>query len=146
MIAVIDSSVAVKWFVAEDDAALSLDLRSLPLTAPDLILAECANVFWKKVRRSQYRAADAARAVSILEVSNIALVPCKGLAVRALELSIALEHPTYDCFYLALAEQRQLPVVTADAKLAAAVARRPDQTAASIVMLQNWKVRLNVQP
>jgi predicted nucleic acid-binding protein len=38
---------------------------------------------------------------------------------RALDLAIRLAHPVYDCVYLALAEQRNIPLVTADARLIA---------------------------
>ena len=144
MIAVVDSSVVVKWFVAEEDAELALDLRGRSLAAPDLLFAECVNVFWKKVRRDEYSAADAGLAIKALERSRIALSPCNGLAWRAHELSLALDLPAYDCFYLALCEARQLPLITCDLRLAKAVAAKPSATTATIVMLANWKARLNV--
>jgi len=144
MIAVVDSSVVIKWFVDEDDAALSLGLRGLPLVAPDLILAECANVFWKKVRKGEFAATDAAQAMRVLERSSLTLDPARGLAVRALELAHMLEHPAYDCFYLALAERRGLPVITADGKLEKALVRKPQQVSVPIFMLKDWKARLNV--
>ena len=36
------------------------------------------------------------------------------LAAAASRLDADLSHPAYDCFYLALAMQKQYPVVTAD--------------------------------
>lgn len=144
MIAVVDSSVVIKWFVDEDDAPISLGLRVLPLVAPDLVLAECANVFWKKVRRGEYAPEDAAQALRALELSTLTLEPSRTLAVRAFELAHALDHPAYDCFYLALAERQRLPVITADRKLATSVTRKPDVVSASIIMLPDWKARLNV--
>jgi predicted nucleic acid-binding protein len=39
------------------------------------------------------------------------------LALRALVISSLLDHPAYDCFYLALAEQRGSIVVSADRRL-----------------------------
>lgn len=144
MIAVVDSSVVIKWFVDEEDAPLSLGLRSLPLVAPDLILSECANVFWKKVRKGEYAAAEATQAMRVLERSSLTLDPTRGIAVRALELAHALEHPAYDCFYLALAERRGLPVITADGKFEKALARKPQLVSVPIIMLPDWKVRLNV--
>lgn len=41
------------------------------------------------------------------------------LSGRASELASLLDHPAYDCFYLALAEQRRAPVVTADRRFVA---------------------------
>jgi predicted nucleic acid-binding protein len=39
------------------------------------------------------------------------------LARRAVDLAILLDHSTYDCMYLALAEAAKRPFVTADARL-----------------------------
>jgi len=144
MIAVVDSSVVIKWFVDEEDAELALDLRRLALVAPDLILAECVNVFWKKVRKGEYAAPDAALAIRSLERAGIALVACHGLAVRTHEISMQLDHPAYDCFYLALCEARGLPLITSDGSLAKAVAEGRTATNASIILLPEWKTRLNV--
>ena len=38
------------------------------------------------------------------------------LTSAAARLAVDLDHPVYDCFYLALAVQTQYPVVTADAR------------------------------
>ena len=49
---VIDASIAVKWVVEEDGTAEALALRqSSKMIAPQLLVAECANILWKKVRR-----------------------------------------------------------------------------------------------
>jgi predicted nucleic acid-binding protein len=60
---VIDASVAVKWVVEEPGTQEALLLRQHRLLAPDLLVAECANILWKKVdensqkkRRSWQRA------------------------------------------------------------------------------------------
>jgi predicted nucleic acid-binding protein len=46
---VIDASVAVKWVLAEPDSVQALALRQHDLAAPELLVAECANVLWKHV-------------------------------------------------------------------------------------------------
>ena len=54
----VDASVAVKWFVSEplsENARLLLAHR-LDLHAPDLLLAEFANVICKKIRRKELEA------------------------------------------------------------------------------------------
>lgn len=38
----------------------------------------------------------------------------RQLAASATRLAVDLDHPVYDCFYLAIAVQEQYPVVTAD--------------------------------
>jgi predicted nucleic acid-binding protein len=51
---VIDASIAVKWVVEEDGTPEALALRQkAKLIAPDLLVAECANILWKKVKRSE---------------------------------------------------------------------------------------------
>ncbi|CAN5408388.1 hypothetical protein BH10PSE2_BH10PSE2_25160 [soil metagenome] len=142
MIAVVDSSVVVKWFVDEKDAGLALDLRLRPLAAPDLLLAECANVFWKKARRGEYTSDDAALALRAIERAPILISPSIGLTGRAFDLALRLEHPAYDCFYLALCEQLALPFITADDKLQRKVASA-SSTAVSVLTLREWKSALN---
>jgi hypothetical protein len=52
---VIDASIAVKWVVEEDGTPEALALRqTAKLMAPELLVAECANIFWKKVRRKHF--------------------------------------------------------------------------------------------
>jgi predicted nucleic acid-binding protein len=45
------------------------------------------------------------------------LISAEELRLRALELALELNHPIYDCFYLALAERERCPLVSADKKL-----------------------------
>ena len=55
---VIDASVAVQWFAPEpgsDDAALLLRTDALFL-APDIMLVEATNAWWKKYRRGEMAA------------------------------------------------------------------------------------------
>jgi predicted nucleic acid-binding protein len=117
--AVVDASVAVKWVVDEPDsdlAALLLDGR--PLLAPDLLWVECGSVLWTKVRRGVLPAADAALAGRVLRGADIETVAGRLLLDDALSLALRLDHPVYDCLYLALAIQRERPFVTADRRFA----------------------------
>jgi len=41
---VIDASVAIKWVVSEPGTQEALALRQHRLIAPDLLIAECANI------------------------------------------------------------------------------------------------------
>ena len=125
MILVVDASVATKWFFAEfgDQSARELAEGKDVLIAPDLIVAEVCNSAWKKVARAE-ATADRAREVAIaLPRIFRELVPGEALAPRALDLAMALRHPVYDCFYLALAELADGQLVTADKELVS-VARR----------------------
>lgn len=115
---VVDASVVLKWVVQETGSAEAEALRwADQLLAPDLILAECGNAIWKKVRRGEFTRDEAGLAIRLLEQSDIELRPMRNLIVTAVDLSIALDHPAYDCVYLALAEAEQRPFVTADEAL-----------------------------
>ena len=57
---VIDASIAIKWVVEENGTSEALVLRKkAKLIAPDLLVAECANIFWKKVQRGELLKAEA---------------------------------------------------------------------------------------
>lgn len=115
---VVDASVAVKWIAPEEASIEAQQLREgFALLAPELIYAECANIIWKKVRKGNIPESGAVRAAEILasvEVETFSLGP---LSPTAVELSVRLNHPAYDCFYLALAVNEDCRMVTADERL-----------------------------
>ena len=115
---VIDASVAIKWVVDEvdSDAALAV-MGGGSLASPDLLIAECANILWKKVRRGELTADEAITAARILQQGDIDILPTRHLMDRATRLAIDLDHAAYDCMYLALAMERECPMVTADDRL-----------------------------
>ena len=114
MTLVVDASVALKWFVDEDgsEQAAAVLARSELLLAPDLIIAEVCNATWKAVRAGTMLPEQQDHAASRLAVAFDELVPMASLAHRAVAISRLLDHSAYDCFYLALAEQRQTSLVT----------------------------------
>ena len=89
------------------------------LIAPSLLAAEVGNAFYKAVRRGDIVRADAIAAIRSVLRPFDHLVPNEDLHTRALELSLDLTHPIYDCFYLALAERERCALVSADARLLA---------------------------
>lgn len=115
--AVLDASAAVRIFVptAETPEILAAS-RSRSLISPSLILAEMANAFWKYIRAEKMRIAAAQEALAAI-ADLTAIVADDGLASRALRIARRLDHPVYDCFYLALAEQISAPLLTADRRL-----------------------------
>ncbi len=123
---VIDASVAIKWVVGEpgSEAAVRLINEGARLSAPDLLMPECANILWKKTRRGELSRDEAGLAIDLLARADVELVPSRTLAASALALSLDLDHPAYDCVYLALAIQRGDTFVTADSRLVRHVAAR----------------------
>lgn len=125
---VVDASVAVKWLVTEafsEQAARLLD-EELTLIAPELLFAEASNALWVMCRRGVITKDDLAEGIGVLRTAPVAVpAPMSQLAASAARLALDLDHPTYDCFYLALALQEQLPVVTADRRFYGVVSRHP---------------------
>jgi len=115
---VIDASIAVKWVVDEDGTPQALALRRLErLIAPDLLIAECANILWKKVQRGELTKEQATLAAGLLEGSEVELPPTRPLLEAATRMAIELDHPAYDCVYLALAAANTCAFITADERL-----------------------------
>ncbi|MFN3233218.1 MAG: type II toxin-antitoxin system VapC family toxin [Alphaproteobacteria bacterium] len=119
MTLVVDASVACKWFIEEEgwhEAQQIVEVEET-LVAPDLIVAEISNIFWRKVRLDQMLPSHATAGIDGLMITLTDIVPCAALVPRALEISLELDHPAYDCFYIALAERKDVKLVSADAKL-----------------------------
>lgn len=118
---VVDASVVAKWVLVEDGSELANALRDESgLIAPSLLASEVGNAFYKAVRRGDIVRADAIAAIRSVLRPFDRLVPNEDLHTRALELSLDLTHPIYDCFYLALAERERCALATADARLVTA--------------------------
>jgi len=116
---VVDSSVALKWVLEEEATEQALRLLTRTLVAPDLCQAEVGNALTKRVRRRELVPDQAARAFDTV-MALLRLVPGRTFGHTALELSLALHHSVYDCYFLAAAETYG-PLVTADAVFAAKV-------------------------
>ena len=86
--------------------------------APTLLLTEVANVLWKLQRAKALPAGSdpqdllrtAAELVDHLE-------PDRALQAEALALAIRLNHPVYDCLYLALARREAAMLLSCDQRL-----------------------------
>lgn len=121
---VVDASVALKWFVSEEGSTQAATLLAGldALIAPDLIVAEVVNAAWRAVRAGGMSDVQHDRVAARLGAAFDELVPLGSLAPRAAVVSRSLDHPAYDCFYLALAETRAARLVTADRRLLGHVA------------------------
>ena len=138
MIWIVDASVAAKWFVREPlkRAADSLLAGQGRLVAPTFMLAEAANIFWKKARRGEMEPVQGLAAQASLPMYIQHLVPTDDLIHRALQIAITLGHPVYDCLNLACVERVDGVLVTADTKLIANVAGT--DFASRIAHLRQW--------
>jgi predicted nucleic acid-binding protein len=116
---VVDSSVAVKWYVPEthsDSAALILD-EGNELHAPDLLPAEFGNALWKKSRRGELSGSEVRSIVEAFPAVPLQMYSSLRLLEAAIEIALQTARTVYDCLYVALAVALNSTLVTADARL-----------------------------
>lgn len=121
---VVDASVGIKLFLAEEGSdaadALFAQLAQSPparFYVPDLFYSECANILWKYVRRFGYPAGNARQDVADLLALRLQTVSTADVLAPALALALQYDITAYDACYAALAQQLDLPLVTADSPL-----------------------------
>lgn len=118
--ALLDTSVAVKWFVTEEDSERATDLQQahlrddLQLHAPDILLMESANAL-------RYAGLSEERILQDLETFpalGVEIIPF-SIDVLNSAVSLSLEHDlaVYDAYFLALAQALEMPLITADRKM-----------------------------
>ncbi len=87
--------------------------------APDLIIPELTNTFWKYARMDGSDAEECAaaleRAIGIPDV----IVPSSELFEEALDLATRFGHPAYDLFYAVVARRHASILATVDRDLRA---------------------------
>ena len=123
---VVDASVLAPALAddgADGDAA-RLWLQDGPLFAPELVDLEVTSVLRRALRSRALDARRAALAMDDLIALPLYRAPHRPLLARCLELRDSLT--VYDAAYVALAERLGAPLVTADARLAAATGVRCD--------------------
>ena len=116
---VIDANVAIKWFVTE---SLHAEARHLlgggdDLHAPDFLVVELANVAWKKAKRQEITRQQAEQISTACLDGVPVLHASSALVERATRIALDLDHPVYDCIYIACAEAVGGVLVTADEKM-----------------------------
>lgn len=128
---VVDASVAGKWFLpAKGETLLEEAFRLLRQYAageirflvPDLFWAELGNLFWKAVRQDRWTQASAEAALTALRERKLPTISSAVLLDLAFRIAVAFDRTVYDSLYIALAVHSQARLVTADERLANAVA------------------------
>ena len=116
---VADASVALKWFVPEEDSEAAEKLLStgIKLHAPRFLALETANAAWKNWRKKlidqSVVESVSERLPKLIEV----WIADDDLYHDALSLALTLKHPIFDCIYLAAAKRVGGAVITADKRL-----------------------------
>jgi predicted nucleic acid-binding protein len=128
---VVDASVAIKWLPPFQQEPLAFEAEKLldrweqgvvELIAPDLIWTEIANAHWKAVRQNKCSSGDAQASLAIMHEQELPTVPSEPLIDLAFRIALLHGRTAYDGLYVALAVTLKSDLVTADEKLANALA------------------------
>ena len=127
---ILDASVAAKWFLPHDEplAEESLSILDgysqgkLQLFVPDLFWPELGNVLWKAVRLGRISIESAEEAIGSLSGLSIPTSPSQPLLADAFPIAVNFRRGVCDAVYVALAVISNRLLVTADDRLAKALA------------------------
>jgi predicted nucleic acid-binding protein len=116
---VVDTSIAIKWVLSEDDSVTALALltewisSNVRMTAPALLAYEASNTLYHNVLRGKITLGTAKEGLTkvILKAVRINSFRDKKFKMPA----------TYDAYFLALAEREECELWTADTRLWKAV-------------------------
>ena len=93
---------------------------------PDLFWAELGNVLWKGSPKAEIASGRAQKQIAsdVRGLETFATVPSSIIVPEALRIAFAYDRSVYDCLYVALAVQSKTDLITADERLANALAAR----------------------
>lgn len=98
------------------------------IEAPDIYIAEAANVCWKRNRNGELGSKDCEAALEhALALPNI-FVPALELYREAFSLAVNSQRAVYDMFFLALARRQGATLLSADKGLLAFAAKHDVKT------------------
>lgn len=133
MIFILDASVAIKWAMPSagepfTQEAVSLLRRyvndEIEFIVPDIFWAEIGSVLWRGVKQQRWHKSKAEAVVADMQAFEFQTVSSQGLLNEAFKIALAYDRNIYDCFYVALAVEAEAELVTADERLANALAAR----------------------
>lgn len=112
MILVVDASAA--YDLLTEGRCERRILGAKELLSIDLIVAELLNARWKVVR--SHEAAPSVETI-LGFLDRLTIIPSLRFAAAAAELAERLDHPVYDCLYLAAAQRERAQLLTLDGRL-----------------------------
>jgi predicted nucleic acid-binding protein len=128
---VVDVSVAAKWVLRGPEEQFVPEARELlwqlvngkiQVIVPDLFWVEFGNVLWKAVRRGRCTQLTAESSLREVKQQGLTTSASLGLLDAALDVAVRFNQTVYDSVYVALAQRRGIPLITADERLANALA------------------------
>jgi predicted nucleic acid-binding protein len=133
---VIDASVALKWFVEEENSEIALEVldhvssKALP-SVPSLFFYEITNVLRYK---PEFGIKDIQEVFSALSGFGFLVSSLQDdLGDLTIDLAFRYGIPIYDASYLAISQKKNCHFVTADVKLFEKLAEE------KVILLKDWK-------
>jgi len=120
---VLDSSVAFKWLVLENDTAKALRIRddfrkqAIDLVAPDIFPVQTVHSLTRAERQGRVTPQQGVQLLQDFLSHLPQLHSYLPLLPRAYAISSQARIGVYDCLYVALAEREGCELITADDKL-----------------------------
>jgi predicted nucleic acid-binding protein len=128
----VDASLVVKWVVPEeydnlaDLFARECEENEVRFVAPDFVFAEVSNAIRRQVFRQLIPVMNGLAAIAAASRVPVKCYTCYDLYTDAWRIAQTYDRPSlYDCYYLALAEQRGCDFWTADNRLVNSVQGLP---------------------
>jgi predicted nucleic acid-binding protein len=128
---VVDASVAAKWVLPAEGETLTEEAAGwlrryaqgeVLFLVPDLFWAETANLLWKAVQHRRCSKEFAERALASLVGRGLRTVASVSLLNLAFRIATDHQRTVYDSLYVALAVRANGQLITADERLANALA------------------------
>jgi predicted nucleic acid-binding protein len=136
---VVDASIAVKLYVPEvhSDRAIRFFSDEHELIVPEFMLAECANIVWKKAALlGELTEAESKRIIGAVQELPLGYYFTSGLLVAALQIALTTKRTVYDSLYLALAVSEDCQLMTDDRKMYASL--QSTSLAAFLTLIENY--------
>ncbi len=138
---VIDSSVAIKWFIPQNYSfeankiLYAYETNQLILIAPDLIYAEIGNIVWKIQRFQGLNQEYAQNIIDLFQKIQINIISADDLLRDAYDFAVKYQRSVYDSLYVVVSLRENCRFVSADEKLYNAI----HQDIFNIKLLKNWE-------
>ena len=136
---VVDASIIIKLFVPEVHSANATRFFSdgHELIVPEFMLAEVANVVWKKsALLRELTEADAEAIVAAAQELPLGYYYTSGLLSDAMQIALSTKRSVYDSLYIALAASQECQLMTDDRKLYESLRATP--LAKFLTLIENY--------
>jgi predicted nucleic acid-binding protein len=136
---VVDASVAIKLYVPEVHSAQVVRFFSdaHELIVPEFMLAEFANIVWKKsALLGELTETEARTIVDAVKELPLGYYYTSGLLSDAMQIALTTKRAVYDSLYIALAASKECQLMTDDRRLFESL--QPTSLANFITLIENY--------